>query len=1055
MSDPLIRSKRTSYAACLTRRLGVLLAATAFIAQGFHTPVRAGSLTSLRNFAQAFDIQPGDKKDFTAVFIEASAPGSAFWPGEQAEMTIQISNTLDQPLKASGKFLVVQYATTTPDPDDGFMQAVEKVADVGEAAVAIDIPAKGFVDQKVTLPVPENFGAYAVFLQIDGHGRQFVAQCIRVPKAAPGKVQYPSYAIDVMAPEVAPMFKRIGVKGTRIEAGWALTTDANSQYQWKGIEEYLKVLHENDITVLMTVSTGGGQQWMPLGTMRSYLNEKDEGPMGYPGDFTALPQYDPDFQKWNQMLVENFGWPKGPVNAIELWNEPWEGISISGWGADMPRYRDLYTAMAEGIVAGRASSGNEVLIGGTCSSMNTEDKLFGDGKDDFLKWLDFTSIHYQPMTAQPALIKKFVNRESPNGPVRVWDTESWIANSEDRVAAVIASMRSLGQSRTAGVNHENAREISDVQVRQADGTTKPRRIVQALAPAAAIAATQQFIGERPFKEILFKNGLPWIYVFQDPAQPDDGSIAIVGDLSGVYPRGLLLYRSVNGVNNQSAIENIQKQLDALPPTGDDADRQRLTKELSKASVLTGGTLSIDNPSGIFSSFDFYGNPVASAGGKVVVPLNGLGYFVRGDGSAGSFDKLIEAVRKSRIDGYEPIDVIAHDLLATIGEKPTLKLTLTNILNRPVSGKLDVKLGVLALDGKDQAIEFQPHETKVIELKITGGESSPDNTYPLTFGFDAGADGKASHTELMHVNVIAKATIAVDGKLDDWQNALPQPIRAQAGAGKNLTEKAWLPFIKFDESIGDGVASGFLSYDDDNFYFAAKISDSSPYDGNVRFATRDDDQYFYPEKSYRTEKDPKTGEIKRVQELTWPEGVRKYSYRRGPDLPSGDGTDSVQIAFNVLPIDQTDWIDFAPGTMPKYQVSKSTDYEYALNQVSAKHGGGTEIWRLLAPGTPRKHFYPRQGKAEKDGGPVENGKLSIVREGNTRIVEMALPWSEIPEVRKQLDANQPIKFSFRVNDNKGQAYELNTGRSVSKANTYSFHDYWSTSWSPETEFVFGK
>ena len=34
-----------------------------------------------------------------------------------------------------------------------------------------------------------------------------------------------------------------------------------------------------------------------------------------------------------------------------------------------------------------------------------------------------------------------MNRKSPYGPVRVWDTESWIANSEDRVAAVIASMR--------------------------------------------------------------------------------------------------------------------------------------------------------------------------------------------------------------------------------------------------------------------------------------------------------------------------------------------------------------------------------------------------------------------------------------------------------------------------------------------------------------------------------------------------------------------------------------------------------------------------------------
>ena len=76
-------------------------------------------------------------------------------------------------------------------------------------------------------------------------------------------------------------------------------------------------------------------------------------------------------------------------------------------------------------------------------------QLFEDMTDDqmvdkFLKWLDFTSIHYQPMAAWPAVIPEWVNRKHPNGPVRVWDTESWVANTEDRVAGVIASMRARG-----------------------------------------------------------------------------------------------------------------------------------------------------------------------------------------------------------------------------------------------------------------------------------------------------------------------------------------------------------------------------------------------------------------------------------------------------------------------------------------------------------------------------------------------------------------------------------------------------------------------------------
>jgi hypothetical protein len=82
-----------------------------------------------------------------------------------------------------------------------------------------------------------------------------------------------------------------------------------------------------------------------------------------------------------------------------------------------------------------------------------------------------------------------------------------------------------------------------------------------------------------------------------------------------------------------------------------------------------------------------------------------------------------------------------------------------------------------------------------------------------------------------------------------------------------------------------------------------------------------------------------------------------------------------------------------------------------------------------------------------------GKLAMKRENGVRFVEAAIPWSEIPEVRRQLDAGQTIKFSFRVNDNGGAPYEAGAGRSVSRINTYAFHDYWAASWANEVEFAF--
>ena len=62
--------------------------------------------------------------------------------------------------------------------------------------------------------------------------------------------------------------------------------------------------------------------------------------------------------------------------------------------------------------------------------------------------------------------------------------------------------------------------------------------------------------------------------------------------------------------------------------------------------------------------------------------------------------------------------------------------------------------------------------------------------------------------------------------------------------------------------------------------------------------RDDDEFFYPEK-VAAETDKNTGA---KTEQIWPEGVRRYSYRKDPELPSGNtpGHDNIQIAFNVLP-----------------------------------------------------------------------------------------------------------------------------------------------------------
>jgi hypothetical protein len=959
---------------------------------------------------------------------------NVFWPGEQARLTFRFRNKASVAAQITGRMEIVRYATSVRT-GDVWVPHVRKMADCGSVPLSFSLPASGQVEVSVEPPIPAEYGGYALIADLGSAGRLFCAALVRVLKPDPGREQFPTYALDLpwpheMSEAVTTLFERLGVKGCRMGAAYYPTTWPDFDGHHRQFIEHLNWAQKHSITVMLTI--GGSGAGMPLNRPRPWLSP-DNVMLDTKSDYAWLPEYDPDFRQWTKRFVSQFGWPKGPVNAVELWNEPWEGISISGWGADMIRYRDMFRHMALGVEDARKEAGIQTLIGGACSSTNTRDKFFADGSDAFLKWLDFVSIHYQPLAADPALEKAWVNRKHPNGPVRVWDTESWVANSEDRVAAVIASMRAQGQSRTAGIYHGNVytpEVLSD----------NPRvGICQAWAPAAAVAASQKFIGQRPFKEILFKNGLPWVFVF---GGDDDGTLVVVGDLGGAYDRNRVKFRRITGLKNVPQVMEARKALAALPPDASESRRKELADRLAAAMVTDGATMTLDDAGGVFRMHDFYGNRLPASNGRIVVPLNGLGYFLRTDGSPGSFVRLLKAVSGARIEGYVPVDIAAHDMTSPITTKPQVRLDITNILNRPIAGKLTVKLGRLTLEPEQQELRLQPHQTLRLTLTVTGGAAVSENAYPLRVAFDAGADGRAEHEETLHVNIIQRRSVTVDGKLDDWKGALPYAVSAAEGLSASLTERAYLPFMPFEAGSAGGVATGYAAWDDRFFYFAAKIADGTPWPGGVRYETRDDDAYFYPEKCY-TREDRK--------ELTWPAGVRRFSYRRDPDLPSGNGTDNVQIAFNVLPPEEKPWLPYPPGTMPGFMTYMDTDYEFAFNQVADQYGGGTEIWRLAAPGIPRKHFYPRQPKAPVDGGPVKDGKLAMRRGGNTRIVEAAIPWTEIPKVKQRVDAGLPVKFTFRINDNGGPALELAAGRSVSREGMPTFHNDWTSHWANELEF----
>lgn len=967
----------------------MLLAAASALFLTRPLPAQMVTGAKMENFAGAFGITA---KGWSVQQTECSQGANVLGPGDEASFTFFIKP--GEPYKGPVRFEVIRYGTKGK-PGDWWKPIVFKIAEGMAATVEADLPAAGG-SVTVTPRIGELFGGYALVVELPGRGRAFGASCVRAPAPEPGREWLPTYAMDLgwpheMSPVVFNVFKRLGVKGARTEGGYNTIKDAHVDWAMS-----------NDVTMMLTVGAGGTpSEQFPLKRGRPWLRANGEMIEGNKEDLAWLPSFDPEFKRYVKAIIVEHGWPKGPVNAVELWNEPWEGLSISGWAADILRYREIYSVMAEAVVEARREAGVKVLIGGACSSANTRDKLFCDGADTFLPYLDFVSVHYQPMAADAVLEPKWMNRKSEYGRVRVWDTESWVANSDDRVASVIASMRAMGQDRTAGIYAGNVFTSEKPRI-----NGRQHAVAQVWAPGAAVAASQKFIGQRAFKSILFTNGLPWVFVFDGlpkleggrrdgPGDPEDATVVITGDLSASYDKNRTLYRSV--------------------------------------ALSSDARMELDDNGGRIRLLDFYGNPIPAKEGRIEIPLNCLGYFLRSDGRPGSFERLLAAVRGARVRGMEPVEIVARDLTAPLAKKPKVRLKVTNVLNRPVKGKLAVQVEGLVLEPAEVALELAGNESREISVTVAGGAATEDNTYKLKAVFDAGADGSKTHAELVHVNWIARRAITVDGNPEDWQGVIPQAGAARVRVSQ--TEKAYLPFVNWDRQGGSGTVTAWLAHDDRFFYFAARVPKM---DGLPRFETRNDDGYFYPAKA-----------MSKGKELAWPEGVRRFSYRKDFEVPSGNGKHNIQIAFNAIPVERKPYLPYPPGTMPGFCTAFDTDYEFALNKVGEEFGGGTEIFCLLRPGAPRKHFFPRQPKAPVDGGPVKGQARLVVKD---TFVECAIPWSELPDVKALMDAGRPVKFSFRVNDG-GEAFELAAGRSVSKDNCLTFHNDWSTHWANELEFGF--
>ncbi len=848
-----------------------LLSCFALLAAAASAPaIPTGS--DLPDWYKTFSLDAGRRDfDFDATLLRTNRVGNLFRPGEQPEVELQIENLTGKPLQYKGFIELIDFGTENVDGDI-WMPFVRNKGSVSKTPIDINLPPNGYQNIRYAPELPAKFSGYGIVVDLGPSGRRFAGSFARILKNDSKPVQYPKQSSEFFQPEV---MKRIGLQAVRYGVPFHFKGTKKRAEQMKEMEELFARMKDGNVAVTLEIGAGDFSAGQPLGMPRPHL---DENGVMLPtkSDLAWLPENDADFREFCAELTAKFGWPKGPVNGIMLWNEPWEGISISGWGADMLRYRTMYKIMGEAVKQACKENKVEVLVGGCDSSSNTFDKLFPDESGEFMPYFDFCSIHYQGLSA-PSLYRSWIGRKPAR--VRIWDTESWVANSEDLLPGVIAANRASGYDRSMGFfggyvfgNHDHHAGGVKKTVRTEKGKEKVELPLFAYPMAAGVAAMQHFIGDRDFSEIRFKTGLPWVFVFDGTdGDAEDGTVVLLGDLNAIF-ENTAPYPSIRSLAEDRDKAEIAAALPKLEKGTPEFDRllakysalfpsrklnagnlkAGLEKLLGEPWPFRGVTLDLDAAPGQFALYDCYGNEIPPENGRYQIPMTTRGCYLR-SAAKGGFAALLAAVDRSRLAGIERAELAARDFLTAVAPGAKLRLDIRNVTNAPLTGKLAGSVAGLTVKFPE-TVALAPFESREVEVEVTGGAANPANCYPLEFTLSENGAVVGKVKDVMHANTIARRTVEVDGKLEDWNGVAPQVLSTSGKVEGTMMEQAWLPFEKLAAGSGERTASAYLAYDKNFLYFAAKVADPTEHPGTLRFETRDDDEFFYPETACKYDED---------------------------------------------------------------------------------------------------------------------------------------------------------------------------------------------------------
>ncbi|MGQ9697741.1 MAG: hypothetical protein ACUVRO_07080, partial [Armatimonadota bacterium] len=627
------------------------------------------------------------------------------------------------------------------------------------------------------------------------------------------------------------------------------------------------------------------------------------------------------------------------VKYYELWNEPY--VMGWTWHNSAQHYRDLLKATHP---AAKKANPDCVLIASAGSASHLQDVVFAKGASAG-EYLDETSTHtYGAGRPEDDFLGKaehsvLVSRR--NGKNVVWCTEhGWQLWDNPDLTRYVP--RAYALAKMVGI-----RTLMWFTLASDDmGLFKPGYIPRAAVASYAVCASM--LEDTVLVEDLYPYSRKlWGALFK---RPDGRKVAVVWSTAG---RGTLRMRADRGVQ----------------------------------------------------AYDIMGNPAGKVAKNVLeAPISDEVLYLVSDGDQAVF---LGNLKAAEISGIDPVSVRVKPLLGAVSQGPPIRVEVTNEIGAPVTGEIMVKppKGWILAKNRERFGPINPGQTTVVSFPVTQAAVSPDNRYHVTvyaakrltnLPWQMGWNLKVEQD--ISAAIAVRGTPTIDGKLDDWENAVPLTLSGPEFLSPWAPEgyrKSW--------TVGNLSAVVYTMWDDQYFYFAAKVTDN-----------------FHSQ----------------------------ISSRENPYHLPHDG-DSIQIAFGV---DAHDPSKLKSPDDPGYRrgLIFDTDYEYCLSLTPR----GPEVFRLHTPETGYQTFYP--SNPDIGLGVIDSVSLAVARDDVKEVTtyEAAVPWSEL----RLVDRTKPVRFSFIINDrDRGNAkegwLEWAAGSGVTKGNELSFSPSWTFTTANLTEWAF--